>query len=251
METKNGVLLSVSLLAGLIISAFVLGNAIQRFKNEDRYISVKGFSEKEVKADLVIWNIKIRIADDNLIKGSAALEASKEKVIGFLISKGVLKTEINSVDIMVNDNQANEYGANNLNRMRYIIEETIEVRSSNVDLVQKISRMTNELLNVGVALSTKSDWYGSGLQFIFTKLNSIKPQMITEAIRNAKDAAIQFTNESNTNLGKLRRASQGLFSIQDRDQTLSAMSDEGYGGNSKSGVIKKVRVVVSVDYSIE
>ena len=251
METKSRYILSVSVLTGLILSAYILGNAIQRFKNEDRYISVKGFSEREVKADLVIWTIKIRVADDDLIKGNAALESSKGKVIDFLLAKGVSKAEINSLDIMVIDNQANEYGMNGQNKRRYIIEETFEVRSGNVDLLQNISRMTNELLNAGIALSTKSDWRGSGLQFVFTKLNTIKPQMITEAIINAKDAATQFTKESNTRLGKLRKASQGLFSIQDRDETFGTQHEAGYTGNGTSGVMKKVRVVLSVDYSIE
>ncbi|WP_317898815.1 SIMPL domain-containing protein [Aurantibacillus circumpalustris] len=249
MNTKTEYIKSISIIIAFVVSAIILGNAIQRFKNEDRYISVKGFSEKEVKADLVIWTIKIRVADNELIKGNSNLESLKAKVTDFLVTKGVAKTEINSLDILVIDNQANEYNANITNRMRYIIEETIEVRSNNVELIQKISRMTNELLNAGVALSTKSDWRGSGLQFIFTKLNTIKPQMITEAIKNAKDAAIQFTRESDTKLGKLRKANQGLFSIQDRDETFS--SEEGFPRNGTSGVMKKVRVVLSVDYSIE
>ncbi|HQV00895.1 MAG TPA: SIMPL domain-containing protein [Bacteroidia bacterium] len=236
---------------GMVASAFIIGKAIERFKTEDRYISVKGFSEKEVKADLVIWAIKIKVVNNDLKDGNTALAAAKSKVVNFLTNKGVQPTEINTLDMMVIDHEAAEYGNNHLNKMRYIIEETIEVRSNHVDLIQSISRMTNELLNAGVALSTKSDWNGTGLQFMFTKLNTIKPQMITEAIRNAKDAAIQFTNESNTKLGKLRKANQGLFSIQDRDQTFSAAVDDGYVNNGKSGVMKKVRVVVSVDYSVE
>ncbi|MCC7051375.1 MAG: SIMPL domain-containing protein [Bacteroidia bacterium] len=251
MEKRDKHIISLSILIGLILSSYILGNAIQRFKNEDRYISVKGFSEKEVKADLVIWKIKIRIADNDLIKGNTSLENSKRTVIDFLITKGVSKTEITSLDIMVIDNQANEYGTDNANRMRYIIEETVEVRSNNVDLIQKISRMTNELLSAGVALSTKNDWNGSGLQFVFTKLNTIKPQMIVEAIKNAKDAAIQFTKESDTKLGKLRKANQGLFSIQDRDETFGSGGDEGYAGSGATGVMKKIRVVISVDYSID
>lgn len=251
MKTDYRNIHSASLLIGLVLSAYILGNAIQRFKNEDRYISVKGFSEKEVKADLAIWTIKIRVANNDLINGNAELKKSKEKVNDFLTTKGISASEINSLDIMVIDNQAHEYIVDTRNRMRYIIEETVEVRSKNVDLVQKISRMTSELLNAGVALSTKADWQGTGLQFVFTRLNTIKPQMIIEAIRNAKDAATQFTAESNTTLGKLRKANQGLFSIQDRDQTLGTANEEGFGRMGNSGVMKKVRVVVSVDYSIE
>lgn len=248
MDKTAAYIKSISLVIGLILASYILGSSLQRFKSEDRFITVKGFSEKEVKADLAIWTIKIRVVDNDLIKGNSSLELSKKKVVDFLVAKGISTNEINSLDIMVIDNQANEYAANNGNRMRYIIEETVEVRSNNVDLVQSISRMTNELLSAGVALSTKSDWTGSGLQFIFTQLNTIKPDMIVEAIRNAKDAAVQFAKESDTKLGKLRKASQGLFSIQDRDDTLN---DGGPARNGTSGIMKKVRVVISAEYSIE
>lgn len=99
---------------------------------------------------------------------------------------------------------------------------------------------------------SNEEWNGSGLKFIYTKLNQIKPEMITEAINNAKNAAAQFTRESNTRLGRLRKASQGFFSIQDRDEFLSSQSE---GGNAyaqgRSDLYKTVRVVISVDYTVE
>ena len=111
--------------------------------------------------------------------------------------------------------------------------------------------MTSELLNAGVALSTKNDWQGSGLRYIFTKLSDIKPTMIVEAINNAEKAATEFAKESNTSLGKLRRASQGLFSIQDRDESLAGGGEGGGYDNGTSQLFKKVRVVISADYSLD
>ena len=252
MEHRDGIIKSIIIVAGVVLGAYLLGNSIERFKKEDRYISVKGFSEKEVKADLVIWSMKIRTASDDLVKGNAALESSKNKVVSFLTSKGINANEINVQNLIVKDREATEYAPINAgNQKRYIIEEIIEVRSNNVDGVQKISRMTNELLGTGVALSNKNDWTGSGLEYIFTGLNSIKPVMITEAIKNAKSAAGQFTKESETKLGKMRKASQGLFSIQDRDSYLSGNGDGGGAGQLNADPYKKIRVVISVDYSIE
>lgn len=252
MEKNYTFLKPIALFLGLVIAAFILGDAIQRFKKEDRSVSVKGFSEKEVKANMAIWNIKIKIANDDLIEGNNSLELSKKKVVDFLLAKGINKQEIAYKDIMVLDNDANEYAQQKaLNR--YIIEETIEVRTNNVDLVQRISRMTGELLSAGVAMSTKTDWTGSGIKYVFTDLNTIKPQMIIDAIGNAKEAALQFAKESNCDLGKVRKASQGFFSIQDRDVSLYGSDGEGgyQPNNGTLDVFKKVRVVVSVDYSIE
>lgn len=250
MSRSGSIILGISVVVGLFLCAAFLGRSLERFRKEDRYLSVKGFAEREVKADLVIWAIKLRTANNDLLEGNRSMEASKAKVMEFLTKNGIGADEIIQRDLTVTDKQANEYGGNNADKLRYIIEETIEVRSTNVENVQKVSRMTNELLNAGVALSTKSDWTGAGLRFIFTKLNDIKPAMLTEAIQNAKKAAEQFTRESHTNLGKMRKASQGLFSIDDRDNFSAQGEGAGYAAGT-SDLYKKVRVVINVEYSIE
>lgn len=250
MERFNPLFKPLALFLGLVIGALILGHSIERFRQEERYITVKGFSEKEVKADLAIWTMKVRIAHNELVAGSNLQSIAKKQVVDFLVAKGIQPSEISISDLTVTDIKANEYGGNfNPNQLRYIIEEKIQVRSGDVDKVQQISRMTSELLNAGVALSTKNDWQGSGLRFIFTKLNEVKPVMIAEAIQNAREAADQFAKESNTDLGSIRNASQGLFSIMDRDESLNAGGGEGYG-NSSSDITKRIRVVITVDYNL-
>jgi hypothetical protein len=58
--------------------------------------------------------------------------------------------------------------------------------------------------------------------------------MIEEATRNARESARKFADDSDSKLGKIRRASQGQFSIEDRD--------------ASTPHIKKVRVVSTIDY---
>jgi uncharacterized protein len=252
MEKKSTLIIAATIVIGLVLGSFILGKSFERFRKEDRYISVKGFAEREVKADLAIWSIKVRIAYNDLQEGSRSIDVAKNKVIQFLIKNGIDPKEIIQRDLTVSDKQADQYSApNSGEKLRYIIEETIEVRSNNVDNIQNVSRMTSELLGAGVALSTRNDWQGGGLKFLFTKLNDIKPAMLAEATRNAKSAAVQFTKESDTKLGKMRKASQGLFSIADRDEASSGQGEGGYAPAGTSDLFKKVRVVISVDYSIE
>ena len=71
-------------------------------------------------------------------------------------------------------------------------------------------------------------------EYSFTKLNDIKPEMIEEATKNAREAAEKFAQDSDSKLGKIKKASQGQFSISDRD--------------SNTPYIKSVRVVSSIDY---
>ncbi|MBL0308376.1 MAG: SIMPL domain-containing protein [Bacteroidetes bacterium] len=251
MEKRGLSILALAILVGMVVGAFILGKSIERFKTDDRYISVKGFSEREVKADLAIWPLKIRMAVGDIQTGSKSMESARVKVIEFLTKNGINPEEIIRKNLTVVDKQAREYeSANDRTGLRYILEETVEVRSNNVDQIQKVSRMTSDLLNAGVVLSSGPEWGGSDLKFIYTQLNSIKPDMLAEATVNAQKAAEQFAKNSNTGLGKMRKANQGLFTIMDRDISLSQSSGENYNPGSSSDITKNVRVVISVEYAI-
>jgi len=247
MKTSNIWIASIALVISFGINALLIGRSLQRFKNEDRSVSVKGFSEREVKADLAVWIIQTRIADNDLMEGSRAVEVAKNKVIGFLLQNQIKQDEIIVEGVGVLDKKAQQYdNFQQGNAFRYLITQNLQIRSSNVDLIQKVSRMTGELLQVGIFL-TNSD-YGNPLQFYFTKLNDIKPEMITEATQNARKAAEQFAKENDSELGQLKKANQGLFTIVDRTASLSG--GEGGYASGTNDLFKKVRVVISTEYSI-
>jgi hypothetical protein len=251
MNNKVITLVFLAIFLGLAINGLILGRAIERFKKEDRTISVKGFSEREVKSDLAVWTIKTRIADNDLAAGSKAIEEVKMKVIAFLKEKGIKDEEIIQKDLLVNDKKAQEYDVSNtINTYRFIIDNIILVRSNQVENIEKVSRMTDELLKRGVLISNR-DEYNGAVRYYYTKLNDIKPEMLTDATKNAKNAAIRFAKESNSKIGKLKKASQGLFSVIDRDESLSGPADAQVYASGTNDLVKKVRVVVSVDYSIE
>ena len=248
MKTNHFWIIALALIISFGINALLIGRSLQRFRMDDRSVNVKGLSEREVKADLVVWNIQTRVIYDNLLEGSSKIEEAKNKVVDFLIKNQLKNEEIITEGISVIDKQANQYGNNQqINTPRYLITQTIQVRSTNVELVQKVSRMTGELLQVGVVISNNE--YGNPIQFYFTKLNDIKPEMISEATKNAREAALKFATENDTSLDRLKKANQGLFSIVDRTASLSA----GEGGYSSSTVdiYKNVRVVISAEYSIK
>ncbi|HDP75225.1 MAG TPA: SIMPL domain-containing protein [Bacteroidales bacterium] len=246
MKKSDIILLSLSLIAAFGLGGYLIGRSIEKFRNEDRTILVKGFVEREVKADLAVWSISCRAASNDLVEGAKRIEQDLRKIVDFLISKGISREEIINREIRVNDRLANEYGGYDNVNFRYVIVKVLQVRSTNVDRVQEVSRLTDELVRAGVVIS-KND-YTNNLQYYFTKLNEIKPQMLTEATQNAKEAAITFANESGVKLGKLKRASQGLFSIVDRDQSLQG--GDAYA-DINADIMKKVRVVISVEYSIK
>ena len=248
MKTSSIWIISIALIVSFGISALFIGRSLQRFKAEDRSVSVKGFAEREVKADLAVWIIQTRMANNDLMEGSKAIEEAKNKVIAFMLQNQIKQEEIVVEGIVVTDKKAQQYdNFQQGNAFRYLITQNFQIRSNNVDLLQKVSRMTGELLQVGVFLSNSD--YGNPLQFYFTKLNEIKPEMITEATQNARKAAQQFANENDSKLGSLKKANQGLFTIVDRTASLSG--GEGGYASGTNDLFKKVRVVISAEYSID
>src|SRR5205085_9143501 len=139
--------------------------------------------------------------------------------------------------------QANEFGGGNRAPHRYIVEQSITVRTSRVDQVAAAAQNTMQLLQKGIVLTSNP---GQGLTYKFTGLNSIKPDMITEATRNARAAANRFASDSGSKVGSIRQANQGVFSILPEDQGGDA-GEPGYASGDSS-IMKTVRVVTSVDY---
>jgi len=224
----TGVILAVGFVAG----CWVLAGALVDFKAMDRYVSVKGLAEREVPADLAMWPISFSVAADTLPDLDAALADSRQKVLAFLKEQGLGDAEIMNAAPQVQENQYNSPNQRPVHR--YTAQAVVTVRSSDIAKVKQGMSVAGELVSRGVLLVQNYEFRPT---FAFTGLNSIKPDMIAEATRNARDAAKQFAEDSGSRVGGIRRASQGYFSLQDRDQYTPE--------------IKKVRVVTSVDYFLE
>lgn len=248
-ERVSSLWLAVGICLGLVGAAVILGRSLADIRKTERFVTVKGFAEREVKADLAVWPIQLEAAGNSVAEVSQMLESTRAKVLDFLKEKGFPVEEITSQGLRVSDRQAREYG-DSKNLLRYIGAATIVVRSKDVDKVQQVSRMTGDLVHAGVVLAAHGG--SQGLQFLYTQLSTIKPGMITDATKNARAAADQFASDSGSKVGPIRRASQGLFSITDRDQAASGETEGGGNYYARaSDPNKRVRVVVTVDYLLE
>lgn len=232
---------------GLVFGGWVLGTEIKATRLSDRYVSVKGLVERKVKSDLAIWPLTYKEAGDDLTLLYAKTETDKKTVMQFLADQGIELSEIELGVIRVVDTQAQEYGGGNRAPHRYIVEQKITVRTSRVDQVAAAAQKTIQLLQKGIVLGSSP---GEGLTYKFTGLNSIKPDMITEATRNARAAADRFAADSGSKVGSIRQANQGVFSILPADQAGGEGEQAGYAAPDNS-VMKTVRVVTSVDYYLE
>lgn len=242
---RGNTVLGVLLALGLIIGGWVLGSEIKATRLGDRYVTVKGLVERNVKSDLVIWPLTYKEAGDELGALYSKTESDKKTVLQFLSDQGIQTSEIELGIIRVVDTQANEYGGGVRAPHRYIVEQQITVHTSRVDQVAAAAQKTLQLLQKGIVLGGNP---GQGLAYKFTGLNAIKPDMITEATRNARAAADRFAADSGSKVGSIRTANQGVFSILPADQAGDG-AEGGYGADAS--LMKTVRVVTSVEYYLE
>ena len=233
---------------GLIVGGWLLGVQIKNTRLADRYITVKGLVERSVKSDLAIWPLSYKEAGDDLTALYAKTEADKKVIMDFLQEQTIQPNEIELGVIRVVDTQANEYGGGTRAPHRYIVEQQITVRTPRVDVVATAAQKTLQLLQKGIVLSGNQ---GQGLAYKFTGLNSIKPDMITEATRNARAAADRFASDSGSKVGTIRQANQGVFSILPADQGSGTGEAGDTGFNADASLMKTVRVVTTVQYYLK
>ncbi|WP_319549221.1 SIMPL domain-containing protein [Desulfogranum marinum] len=228
-------ILGLFIALGLIGAAFVSGKALLSFKDADRYVTVKGLAEREVDANLVIWPLSFAEAGNELAGLYEIMQKRQAAVTTFLTSRGIQPTNITANPPDITDFQARKYNpANQQRQYRYLARATLTVRSENVELVRQLMGTSSELIKQGIVLT--GDQYQMRPEFLYTTLNSIKPDMIREATEGARKAAEQFARDSGSAVGKIRNARQGIFSIVDRDRN--------------SPYRKIIRVVTTVDYML-
>ncbi|MEZ5198227.1 MAG: SIMPL domain-containing protein [Bacteroidales bacterium] len=225
-------ILGLSIGLGILFAGFFVSNALYKSRIADRYVTVKGLAEKEVDADLAIWPITYKDAGNDLLALQKSIDEKRGIITEFLIGKGFKEEDINHSSPKITDAIAEGYYGNQQNTgPRYRIQKTVTLRSPNVELVKQTMEKSGELVIKGIALS---DSWENRTEFLFTSLNEIKPEMIREATLNAREAAETFAGDSGSKIGKIKNATQGFFSISDRD--------------ANSPDKKVVRVVTTMEY---
>jgi len=250
---RSAAVLGAFLALGLILGGWILGAEIKATRLSDRYVTVKGLVEHKVKSDLAIWAISFKQAGDDLASVYSKTEADKNTVLQFLAQQGIQQAEIELGVIRVVDTQANEFGGGNRAPHRYIIEQQVTVRTSRVEQVASAAQKTMQLVQKGIVLNSNPG-QGSGVIYKFNGLNSIKPDMITEATRNARAAADRFAADSGAKVGAIRQANQGVFSILAAEQGSETTEPGQYVGpesSADSSLMKTVRIVTTVEYYLE
>jgi hypothetical protein len=224
---------AVVLAIGIALAGYLVGNALIESRTSERRVSVRGLSEREVPANLVLWPIVFSITSNDLVELQRQADAGVAKVRAFLGDAFPVE-QISVSPPRVQDRQAQGMTGEGRPLDRYMAEVVVTVRTDRIDAARKAIERSGELVKQGVAVIRS---YEYSTQYLYTDLEKIKPAMIAEATKDARSAAEQFAQDSGSKVGAIRTAQQGLFSIEDRDQF--------------SPQLKRIRVVTTVDYYLE
>jgi len=230
---SNGV--SAGLIAlGLAVAGLFVANGLGDIRRGDAVVTVRGLSERDVEADLATWTIATQANGNDLAAVQAKADSDAEAVRSFLSANGFTPAEIQP-----RGSSVSQYFDSNAGRMNITIRQRILARTVDIRRMERAFANQAEIIRKGVALDSDG---GGGVQYSFTKLNDVKPEMIAEATKSARESAEQFARDSDTRVGGIRQATQGLFSITGRD---------GETGMGTETPYQKVRVVTTIDFYLD
>jgi uncharacterized protein len=240
--TGKTTIISAGLVAlGIAFAGFSAGQSLVHSRLGFRTVTVKGLSERAVKADLGFWPVSFVATGDTLEEARQALTTSETAVTSFLVGRGFPATAFQVQNIRVEDKLANSYSGNGYSGPRFVLTENILVKTTEVDKLAETARNTGDLLKVGVVFA--SDGGSNGPSFQFTGLNDMKGALLTEATQRAREAADKFAKESGAKVGAIQNANQGVIEVNAAVDIPDSSPDRQ--------IDKKVRVVTTITYFLK
>jgi len=236
LTNRNTVIFAAALLAlAIVLGGYLLGDGVRRARMADRAVTVRGLAERDVTADLATWTLNISAQGTELSEVLTEMEQDTRAVQAFFRSRGFRPQDLSDAGVSVN-----QFYDTNQGRNTVTVRRRIQLRTSDVMRARAAHGQQFELIRAGVAIEE-----GSDINYSFTRLNDIKPEMIAAATRDARRGAERFAQDSGTAVGGIRSATQGYFSIGARAGNETA---EGSGSDSP---FQKVRVVTTIEFYLD
>jgi hypothetical protein len=239
--------------AGIFGAGYNIGKGFYLTKKMSRTISVKGLAEQDVKSDLGIWEIYYREVGDDLVKLMQRVQHDQEQVSAFLINLGFNQKEFDKTQIKIEDRNANVYlqSSNQTNvNQRYVITGGLRIRSTNVDLIWKSAQVIDKLIQQGISIASDASTLSPNPSYYYLGLDTIRANLLSQATKSARHIADQFAKDSESKLGGIQRASQGVFQIMGRD-TSTMSADWNSNQNALGSIDKKIRLVTTIEYYLK
>ncbi|MFC1594102.1 SIMPL domain-containing protein [Candidatus Omnitrophota bacterium] len=243
LKNSQIIILGLCIAVATIASSMILSKGlmqIKKFTNE--VITVTGSAEKEIVSDYIVWESEFFRRDVKLKTAYERIQEDLQKVRDYLLSREIKEEEIVVPQVETGSlYKKTEEGEDTNEIEAYLLKQTVEVRSYDVEKIDEISRQTTELINKNIQIVSESP------EYFYTKLDELKVEMLAKATENAKKRAISMVNSTGNKIGLMRSAKMGIFQIT----PVNSYDVSWYGNNDTSSLEKKVTAVVNVSFAIE
>jgi hypothetical protein len=241
LTERPGTVPALLIAVALVVSAWILGSSAVRIANMRSTISVTGSAKRQITSDMVVWRGAYSAQTPALKAGYAILQQSQAQVRAYLVAKGVpadqiVFSSITTQTFFARDAMRNETGE----VTGYRLQQTVEVRSTDVEKIGAIARAATELINQGIQFESYPP------EYLYTKLADLKVEMLARATSDARSRAAEMAKNSGSRIGKLRSARMGVFQITPAFS--NAISD--YGVNDTSSLLKDITAVVTLSFEV-
>src|ERR1700761_5698168 len=207
-----------------IVAFTIIGRAYKYRSTTMENIVVTGLAEKDFNSDLIVWNGTYSRRSADLKEAYSTLKTDENAIRSYLLKKGISNNEMVFSSVTINKEftpAVDENGRNIGQKFTgYSLVQTVKVESADVDKVDKISREATELIESGIELNSSSPL------FYNTKLNEVKMELLGKASADAKARAETIAKNAGSSLGKLKKATMGVFQITGKNSN----EDYSYGG---------------------
>jgi len=240
-EVRIGWLAALLLAGGIALGGWWIGHGVERFRMDDRTVTVKGLAEQDIKSDFAIWPLSFRRAAEEFDQVQQMLNADRERIVAFLQQQGFGEDEIDIRPLKVQDLYAREWGSENV-KLRFNGQGQVIVKSPNVDAVARSINKVDPLIQAGIQLSSDDNYGGDGPRYQLRGFNAVKAVLLEEATRNAREQGGKFASDAGAKLGRLKKANQGVIRVLD---------DDGSDQESGRTLNKRLRVVSTFEFELQ
>ena len=229
----------VTLAAGLVLAVIIGGIFYVTKSAGGNLLTVTGSTRMSVTSDSVIWRTSISrdVATANLKSGYTELAADVKTVQAFLTKNGIDPKSVTIAPVAVTPDYNNNGGA----PQSYMLKQTIEIDSSDVNGITAIAKNIGDVVNQGVLFQTDA------LEYYYSKLDDARVSLLTDATNDAKARASAMAKSSGDHVGKLQSASSGIVQVLSK----GAVDNGDYGQYDTSKIDKDITVTVHATFRVK
>jgi hypothetical protein len=236
---------SITVIAASLIMALAVGGGLVKVgagfaARTDNGITVTGSAKTSATADNVAWTLNVALSSQLVADAVKKVGSDVDAVSAYLTKGGIPASALTLGAVSTYANEEWQNGNNTGRILSYRASRDITVRTTDVQLVYKLSQGIGSLLQSGVNVNN----YGP--QYYISTLPDLRPQLLEEAMLDAKTRAVAITKAVGGSVGAVQSVKSGVFQVTTPDSTMVS----GGGAYDTSTIEKTVTSTVSVTFAV-